>query len=187
MTRVGQEPTADETLRPVERRVEERRHNERGQQSPRPHRGGRVADAMSRNVRLASPEDTVQQAARLMREEDTGVLPVGENDRLVGIVTDRDVAVRVAAEGKSPADTKVREVMTQEVRYVFEDEDLQRAAETMAEQQVRRLAVLNREKRLVGVVSLGDIATEGGMPRVAGRAMVGIAQPGGSHDQAAAE
>ncbi len=114
---------------------------------------------MHRDVRIASPEDTVQQAARLMREEDTGVLPVGEGDRLVGMVTDRDVAVRLAAEGRDPARTKVREVMTPEVRYVFEDEDLGHVADNMAEQQIRRLPVMNRNKRLVGVVSLIDLTT----------------------------
>ncbi len=142
---------------------------------------------MTRNVRVASPEDTVQQAARLMRDEDTGVLPVGEQDRLVGMVTDRDVAVRLAAEGRNPAQTRVREVMTPEVRYLFEDEDLHRAADTMAEQQVRRLPVVNRDKRLVGVVSLGDMATAGGTPRLAGRALGGVAQEGGQHNQVAAE
>ena len=131
---------------------------------------------MSRGVRVASPEDTVQQAARLMREADTGVLPVGENDRLIGMVTDRDVALRLAAEGKNPAQTKVREVMTPEVRYVFEDEDLHRVAATMAAQRVRRLPVLNREKRLVGIVSIGDLAAEAGTPRLAGRALAGTAQ-----------
>ena len=176
--------TADEALRPIER-------HRRGWQGAERHgqqrQADRVADVMSRDLHIASPEDTVQQAARAMREEDTGVLPVGENDRLVGMVTDRDLALRLAAEGKDPARTKVREVMTPEVRYVFEDEDLHRAAETMAEQRVRRLPVVNREKRLVGVVSIGDLATEGRTPRLAGRALAGIAREGGRHDQAAAE
>jgi CBS domain-containing protein len=177
--------TADETLRPLERQAEERRQNGR-QNQQRQQRGGRVADVMTREMRVVSPEETVQQAARLMREEDTGVLPVGEQDRLVGMVTDRDIAVRVAAEGRNPAQTRVREVMTPEVRYVFEDEDLHRAAETMTEQQVRRLPVLNRDKRLVGVVSMGDLATEGQTPRLAGRALAGVAQEGGRHNQTVA-
>ena len=143
-----------------------------------------VADIMRRDVHLASPDDTVQQAARQMREEDTGALPVGEGDRLVGMVTDRDVAVRLAAEGRDPARTKVREVMSPEVRYVFEDEDLEHVADNMAEQQVRRLPVMNRQKRLVGVVSLGDIA-KAAKPQVAGSALGGIAREGGQHQQAA--
>jgi CBS domain-containing protein len=175
--------TAEETLRPLEQQaVRARRRSEQQQ------RGRRVADAMSREVRVASPDDTVQQAARLMREVDTGALPVGENDRLVGMVTDRDIAVRLAAEGKNPAQTKVREVMTPEVRYAFEDEGLHQVVETMAEQRVRRLPVLNRDKRLVGIVSVGDLATEAGSPRLAGRALAsGAAQEGGPHNQEAAE
>jgi CBS domain-containing protein len=176
--------TADEALRPIEQR---RRGWQGAERDRRQHQAGRVADVMTRDPRIASPEDTVQQAARAMREEDTGVLPVGENDRLVGMVTDRDVALRLVAEGKDPARTKVREVMTPEVRYVFEDEDLHRAAETMAEQQVRRLPVVNRDKRLVGVVSIGDLAAEGRTPRLAGRALAGVAREGGRHNEAAAE
>ncbi|MDO9711077.1 CBS domain-containing protein [Paracraurococcus lichenis] len=172
--------TADEALQPLERQLEARRGQAGAQ-------GGRVADVMSREVRVASPEDTVQQAARLMREEDTGVLPVGENDRLVGMVTDRDLALRVAAEGRDAASTKVREVMTPEVRYVFEDEDLHQAADSMAEQQVRRLPVVNRDRRLVGILSLGDMAREGRTPRLAGRALGGVAREGGLHTQTAAE
>jgi CBS domain-containing protein len=182
---------ADQALQNLERQLEQRRRD--GQAGERldasgQHREqqGRVADVMHRDVRIANPEDTAQQAARLMREEDTGALPVGEGDRLVGMVTDRDLAVRVAAEGRDPARTKVREVMTPEVRYVFEDEDLRHVANTMAEQQVRRLPVMNRNKRLVGVVSLSDIAKEG-QAGEAGRALGGVAREGGRHTQTAAE
>lgn len=143
-----------------------------------------VGDIMRRDVHLASPDDTVQQAARQMREEDTGALPVGEGDRLVGMVTDRDVAVRLAAEGRDPARTKVRDVMSPEVRYVFEDEDLEHVADNMAEQQVRRLPVMNRQKRLVGVVSIADIA-KASKPHVAGNSLGGITREGGQHQQAA--
>lgn len=178
--------TADEVLQPLERQLEQRRREQNSGQG-RQQTAGRVADVMTRNVRVASPEDTVQQAARLMRDEDTGVLPVGENDRLVGMVTDRDVALRVTAEGRDPARTTVREVMTPEVRYVFDDEDLHRAADSMAEQQVRRLPVVNRAKRLVGIVSLGDMAAAGGSSRLAGRALGGVVQDGGPQNLVAAE
>ena len=141
---------------------------------------GRVAEVMEREVRIANPEDSVQQVARIMCEADTGALPVGEGDRLVGMVTDRDLAVRLVAEGRDPARTKVREVMSPEVRYVFEDEALEHVAENMAEQQVRRLPVMNRQKRLVGVVSLGDIAKARQSP-LPGRALSGIARQGGQH------
>ncbi|MBX6742769.1 MAG: CBS domain-containing protein [Acetobacteraceae bacterium] len=141
---------------------------------------------MSTDVRVATPEDSVQQAAKLMSETDTGVLPVREGDRLVGMVTDRDVAIRLVAEGKDPARTKVREVMSPEVRYVFEDEGLEHVAENMAEQQLRRLPVVNREKRLVGILSLGDIAGQERGRDLAGRALGGVTREGGQHHQGAA-
>lgn len=150
--------TAEKALRPVDAHLEQQR---RGQDSqPEQQHLQRVVDVMSPGVRVANPEDTVQQAAQIMREEDTGVLPVGEDDRLVGMVTDHDIAALVA-EARDPAHTKVREVMIPEVRYVFEDEDTHHAAANMAEQHVGRLPVLSRGKRLVGVVSLGDLEAEG--------------------------
>jgi CBS domain-containing protein len=183
----GARRAADDALRPLESRVEERRerkHEEEEGHRRREHHHGRVADVMEREVKLASPEDTVQRAAQLMRESDAGALPVGEGDRLVGMVTDRDVAVRLVAEGRDPRQTRVREVMTPEVRYVFEDEELDHVAENMAEQQVRRLPVVNREKRLVGVISLADFAQEEG-GRLASRAWRGVVREGGQHTQAA--
>jgi CBS domain-containing protein len=170
---------ADQTLRPLEQQVEQRRHSNGGS------RRQRVADAMTRQVRVANPEDTVEQAVRLMQEEDVGALPVGEGDRLVGMVTDRDVTLRVVAEGRDPARTKVREVMTADVHYVFEDEDLSQVADNMAEQQVRRLPVVNRDKRLVGVLSLGDLTNAGG-PQFGGRALAGISRQSGPKMQTAA-
>lgn len=177
---------ADRTLRPLEQQLERRRNGHTDAQR-QDRQGGCIGDVMQRDVRVANPNDTVQQVARVMREEDTGVLPVGEGDRLVGMVTDRDVTVRLVAEGRDPAHTKVREVMTPEIRYVFEDEDLGIVAETMAEQQVRRLPVLNRAKRMVGVISLSDLARDGRTPKLAGQALGRIAEEGGRHTQAAAE
>ena len=151
---------ADEAWRPLEARLEQRlRQLQQGGQQAQPH-VRRVADIMSPGTRVASPEDTVKRAAQIMHEDEVGALPVGENDRLVGMVTDHDVAALVA-DARDPAQTKVREVMTPDVRYVFEDEDPHHAAVNMAEQHVARLPVLNRSKRLVGVVSLGDLAAEG--------------------------
>jgi CBS domain-containing protein len=174
--------TAEQTLRPLEERIEERQQNRDHQQSGAQKRANErngdhavVADVMSSKVRLAALDDTIQQATRLMRDEDTGVLPVGEGDRLVGIITDRDVTMRLVAEGKDPARTKVREVMTQEVKYVFEDEDLGHVADTMAEQQARRLPVINREKRVVGVISMGDLSRGPQSGRYAERARQGVA------------
>ena len=140
-----------------------------------------VLEAMTRAVRVARPDQTIQEAAIVMADIDAGVLPVGENDRLVGMITDRDIAVRAVAQGKGPQ-TSVREVMTSDVKYCFEDEDIDPVAGNMADQQVRRLPVVNRDKRLVGILSLGDIAfTQGGQP--AGEALTGIARSGGEHSQ----
>src|SRR6185295_17408581 len=124
----------------------------------------KVGKVMCTDVQLISPDETLRQAATLMRQIDAGVLPVGEGDRLIGMVTDRDIAIRGIAEGKGP-DAKVRQVMTEEVRYCYEDEDVGHVSENMAELQVRRLPVMNRNKRLVGILSLADLATEGSLPK----------------------
>lgn len=140
-----------------------------------------VADAMTRDVRVASPSQTIQDAATVMAEIDAGALPVGEDDRLVGMITDRDIAIRAVRLGKGPQ-TPIREVMSPDVLYCYEDEDTDEVARNMADQQLRRLPVVNRHKRLVGILSLGDIAViEGEIP--AGGALVGISQPGGQHTQ----
>ena len=136
---------------------------------------------MTRDVQLIEPTQTLRDAARLMAELDAGIMPVREGDRLVGMITDRDIAVRAVAEGKGPQ-TQVREVMSPEVKYCFEDEDTDAVARNMAEIQVRRLPVVNRDKRLVGIVALGDLAVMEGS-RVAGEAVSGISQPGGQHSQ----
>jgi CBS domain-containing protein len=141
----------------------------------------KVSDKMTRDVRIANPDDSIQQAASVMAECDAGALPVGQDDRLVGMVTDRDIAVRGVAQGRGP-DTKVREVMTPDVRYCFEDEDLDQVARKMGEEQVRRMPVVNRDKRLVGILSLGDVAMGEG-PRPAGEALAGVSRPGGAHSQ----
>jgi CBS-domain-containing membrane protein len=106
-------------------------------------------------------------------------LPVGENDRLVGMIIDRDIAVRAVAENKSPA-SKVRGVMTQDVRFCYDDEDVDHVARNMGDQQVRRLPVVNRAKPLVGILALGDLAAQG-EARPAAQALEGISQPGGRH------
>jgi CBS domain-containing protein len=141
-----------------------------------------VKEAMSRDVKTVSPDQNIQEAARIMLDIDAGSLPVGENDKLVGMVTDRDIAVRGVAAGKAPS-APVREVMSAEVKYCFEDEDTAHVARNMAEQQVRRLPVVNRDKRLVGMLSLGDLATSAKTGQ-ATAALSGISQKGGAHTQA---
>ena len=142
-----------------------------------------VRDAMSDDVQIANPNQSIRDAAILMAKIDAGVLPVGENDRLVGMITDRDIAVRAIALGKGP-DTKVRDVMSADVKYCFEDDDIGEVAQNMADIKVRRLPVLNKGKRLVGIVSLGDLAVTDG-PANAGEALCSISEPGGAHSQSA--
>jgi CBS domain-containing protein len=143
----------------------------------------KIAKIMSREVQFIEPDATLRAAASLMKRIDAGSLPVAENDKLVGMITDRDIAVRGVAEGKGP-DAKVREVMSHEIRYCFEDEDVAHVAGNMAELQVRRLPVMTREKRLVGIVALADL-TKGSLPNTA-RALHGISKPGGRHNQSRA-
>ena len=141
----------------------------------------KIRDAMTRDAKLTSPDDTIRHAAQMMKECDCGVLPVADGDRLVGMITDRDIAVRCIADGKGP-DTKVRDAMTQEVMYCFDDEDIHHVCQNMAEIQVRRLPVVNRDKQLVGIVSLSDLAKK---EANAAKALRGIARPSEQHNQAA--
>jgi CBS domain-containing protein len=143
----------------------------------------RVNEAMSPDVKLASPDQTIQDAARTMAEIDVGILPVAQGDRLVGMITDRDIAVRAVARGLPPS-TPISEVMSREVLYCFDDEEIETIAENMSDIQVRRLPVVNRDKRLVGILSLADIAMKEG-PQSAGEAVCGISEPGGKHSQRA--
>jgi len=137
-----------------------------------------VKDIMTPKPECVRPDDTLQDAARRMRDLDVGPLPVcGDDDRLAGMITDRDITVRAVAEGKDPRTTRVREVMTEEIIYCFEDQDVQEAARTMQERQVRRLLVMNRDKRLVGIVSLGDLATESGDTRKSGEVLQDVSEP----------
>jgi len=140
-----------------------------------------VREAMTSTVCTISPEDSICDAARLMAEHDIGALPVGENDRLVGMITDRDIAVRAVAAHLSP-DTKVREVMSKEVLYCFVDEDLDHVARNMGDVKVRRLPVINRDKRLVGIVSIGDVARKEDA-KSTGTTVAHISEPGGAHSQ----
>jgi len=116
----------------------------------------KVSAAMTRDVKLVKPQTTIREAAALMAQIDAGSLPVAENDRLIGMVTDRDIAIRAVAEGKSPQ-TKVTEIMTRQMLYCFEDDELDDVAINMGQNQVRRFPVINHDKRLVGILSLGDV------------------------------
>jgi CBS domain-containing protein len=142
-----------------------------------------VNECMTRDVRLIDPDDTLRDAAVAMAEIDAGFLPVRENDRLVGIITDRDIAIRGVAKGLSP-DAEVRAVMSDEIRYCFEDDEADDVLANMGEIQVRRLPVMNHDKRLVGVVSISDLAGNGEEMQ-AGEALCEIARPSRLHSQMA--
>jgi len=121
----------------------------------------KVSELMTPDVEIVGPDDTLHTAAKMMADLDTGALPVGENDKLVGMITDRDITIRAVAEGRDPDKTKVRDAISERIRFCFEDEDTQEVGRKMSEWAVRRLPVLDRDKRLVGIVSLGDLATGG--------------------------
>jgi CBS domain-containing protein len=137
----------------------------------------KIKDVMTRNVECVAPDDTIQSAARKMRDLGVGPVPICDHDRLVGMVTDRDIAVRAVAEGRDPATCHVRDVMTPEVVYCFEDQDVRDAADTMASRQIRRLVVLDWDKRMVGIVSLGDLAVDAGDRKQAGQVLQEVSEP----------
>jgi CBS domain-containing protein len=136
-----------------------------------------LREIMTSDVECIGPDNTLREAAEKMRALDVGPLPVCDNDRLVGILTDRDIVVRAIAEGHDPRTTAVREAMTESVDYCFEDDDTAAAARKMRERQIRRLAVLNRDKRLVGIVSLGDLAVKTGDDAETGETLEEISEP----------
>jgi CBS domain-containing protein len=136
----------------------------------------KIREIMTPDVRITSPRDTIQRAAQLMEETDCGLLPVGEEDRLVGMVSDRDITLRAVALGKAPDRCTVGEVMSHDVKFVYEDETIEDASRNMSELKVRRLPVLNRKKRLVGILSLGDLALNA--KDNAGKALKEVSEPG---------
>lgn len=140
----------------------------------------KISECMTTDVRIVSPDDSIQSAAWIMGEIDAGILPVTEDERLIGFVTDRDIAVRGVANGAT-YETPVSDVMTREVRYCYQDEDAAEVLDTMADLQLRRMPVLDRDKRLVGIVSISDIAPD--EAREAGRALGDITRPSSLHSQ----
>lgn len=135
-------------------------------------------ELMTRGVECVTPSDSVARAAAKMRDLDVGSLPVcGENDRLIGMITDRDITIRATANACDPTETPVSEAMSPEVVYCFEDQDMYEAADIMESRQIRRLAVLNRNKRLVGIVSLGDLAVKANDKDLSHEALEQISEP----------
>jgi CBS domain-containing protein len=136
-----------------------------------------VKDVMTRGCECIAPDSTLQEAARRMKELDIGPLPVCADDRLAGILTDRDIVLRAVAEARDAKTTRVRDVMTPNVTFCFDDQDVKEAARLMKEKQIRRLIVLNRDKRLAGILSLGDLAADTGDKNLVGGTLGRISEP----------
>jgi CBS domain-containing protein len=141
----------------------------------------KVSEVMTRDVATVRPDQPVQDAASFMLRADAGSIPVVEGERLLGMITDRDIAVRGVAKGYGP-DTPVRDLMTNDLVCARIDEDVEEVANKMSEAQVRRLPVVDEQERLCGIVSLGDLARDAD-PDTAEQALEGVAQPGGLHQQ----
>ena len=146
----------------------------------------KVADCMTRDVQIVKPDQPIQEAAQFMLRSDAGSMPVCDGERVIGMLTDRDIAVRAVALGRGP-DTPVREAMTDHVDYCFDDDDVEEVAMKMSDAQLRRFPVLSRQdNKLVGIVSLGDLSrSEQG--QAAAVALDGITDPGGAHNQSTEE
>jgi len=137
----------------------------------------KVREIMTRDVEVVPPDLTVAEAAEKMRALDIGPLPVCDGDRVVGMVTDRDITIRATAEGQDPHSTRVRDVMSEDVVSIFEDQDAADAAQMMRDKQIRRLIVLDRGKQLVGIVALGDLAVHTDDEATSGKALEGVSEP----------
>ena len=136
----------------------------------------KLKDIMTERVEVIAPDTSLYEAARKMRDLDVGALPVCDGERLIGMLTDRDLTVRAVAEGRNPKTEPVRDSMTPEIDYCFEDQSAAEAERIMAERQIRRLPVLNRERRLVGIVSLGDLATKTDEARAVGKTLEKVSE-----------
>jgi CBS domain-containing protein len=135
-----------------------------------------LKDLMSRDVQVIAASETIKEAAQQMRKGNFGMMPVVENDRMIGAISDRDIVLRAVAEGKD-GNTTVREVMSEGIFWSFENDSVDKAAKIMSEHQIRRLPVVNAEKRLVGILALGDFAVEATDIEAAGEALSNISKP----------
>jgi CBS domain-containing protein len=137
----------------------------------------KISEILTPDPQCVTPETTLARAAQKMKALDVGMLPICEKDQLIGTITDRDITVRAVAAGYNPSTTTVQEAMTRKTVYCFDDEDITEAALLMESRQVRRLPVINRDKRLVGIVSLGDLAVRTRRERLVGEVLEGISEP----------
>jgi CBS domain-containing protein len=136
-----------------------------------------IKDVMTRDVEVIRPDDTIQQAARKMKDLDVGAMPVCDGQRLVGMLTDRDITIRATAEGRDPSNTTAQETMTPEIYYCFENQNIEDAALLMMEKQIRRLPIIDDNKKLVGIVALGDVAEDVEDDEIAGTTLEEISRP----------
>jgi CBS domain-containing protein len=141
----------------------------------------KVSEVMTRDVQTVRPDQTAREAASFMLNADAGSIPVTEGERLIGMITDRDIAVRGIAKGNGP-DTPVRDLMSNDIICARESDDVEDVASKMSQAQVRRLPVVDDQERLCGIVSLGDLSRETD-EQTAGQALEGVSQPGGQHQQ----
>jgi CBS domain-containing protein len=139
-----------------------------------------VKDVMTKGVEVVRPDATLEEAAKKMKSLDIGPLPVCDGEKLVGMLTDRDITVRATAEGRDPKQTQVKEVMSKELIYCVEDENVEEAAKLMQSKQIRRVPILNRDRQLVGMLSLGDLAQRTQDSRLAGKTLEEVSTPGKS-------
>jgi len=137
----------------------------------------KISEILTPTPQCISPESTVTMAAERMKLLNVGMLPICDRDRLVGSITDRDITIRATSHGANPNTTLVGDVMTKDIVYCFEDEDIEKAARQMEEHQIRRLPVLNRDKRLVGILSLGDLAVRTQREKLAGEVLERVSEP----------
>jgi CBS domain-containing protein len=136
-----------------------------------------LREIMTARAETVPPDATLSHVAKRMKELDVGSLPVCDGERLCGIITDRDIAIRAVADGRDPQRTHVRDAMTDDVCYCYDDQDFEEAASLMKQRQIRRLPVLNRDRRLVGIVSLGDVMLKGDDDDLAAETVAGVSQP----------
>lgn len=137
----------------------------------------KLKDIMTKNPKVIPANASVRDAARLMKEIDTGALPVMQNNQVIGMVTDRDIVLRSTAEGRNPNEEKVDDVMTHEFIFCYEDQDVKDAAKMMQDKQIRRLPVVDHDKQLVGIISLGDLSVDAGNDKLSGKTLEDISKP----------
>jgi CBS domain-containing protein len=136
----------------------------------------KLSDIMSRDVQVIPPTGTIQEAAEMMRKLDVGSLPVCDGQKLVGVITDRDIAIRSTAQGQDPKTARINDVMSAEVAWCFEDTQAEEAARTMRDKEIRRIPIVDRDKKLVGIVALADLAKSSSSDETKAEGLQGVSR-----------